>query len=696
MRKIISCLLVAVMLFLLVPFSSLTITANAAAPRYCIEATPSITTAVYKYLNDVYVNKYPSLGLEYTFGSAKDKNTLKNLATKITSGISTKEGKAAAIVDWVVANIEYCSYETGEAAYFAIDTYYTKKANCLGIAQLIVHLCRLSNIPAVMCGGSRGDMKNNLTLDTRQIDHAWVMLYYGNKWHLYDPLFHVYDSTDRSFISRWYFTDFIDGVSPYVKKYVSYINNGDAIFYINGRFVHYKNGIPASEYYKMAAEGGMSVNFSLPYYTQNRYDNRYDTGEDGFEYVTKPERKKSMINDECFSNGWLKYGGVALYYAKPNGILGGSTLQNYNGACYYLPFKSDAIKLPGASTDYTFTNGFPTLMKGKTLTLSPTWAASQEEMGRVIVWKSETPKTVKVTKNGVITGLSDGYACLSVCSKDTVNGKTHYMFSYVELWVSSKTRTVSYKTRIDASKLKFSLSKTSYNYDGNPKKPTVTVKNVKGRTLKAGTDYTVTYSEGRKNAGTYKVTVQMKGLYTGKKVLYFKINPVNVSKCTVKLAASSFEYNGKVRTPAVTVKTASGKVLKKGVDYTVTYSEGRKNIGTYKVTVKMKGNYTGTKNLSFKINPAGTNISKLTPGANSITVAWKTKSTVTGYQIQYSTRSDFGDGLTATVGNNTTKSGTISSLKKGKKYYVRVRVYKTVNGVKHYSAWSAAKYATVK
>ena len=149
----------------------------------------------------------------------------------------------------------------------------------------------------------------------------------------------------------------------------------------------------------------------------------------------------------------------------------------------------------------------------------------------------------------------------------------------------------------------FKLSATSVTYNGKVRTPTVTVKTSAGKTLTEGTDYTVTYASGRKNVGTYNVTVKMMGKYSGTKTLSFKITPVNISKCTVKLSATSVTYNGNVRTPTVTVRNQNGVKLTKDTHYTVTYASGRINAGTYKVTVKMKGNYTGTKTLSFKINP---------------------------------------------------------------------------------------------
>ena len=260
----------------------------------------------------------------------------------------------------------------------------------------------------------------------------------------------------------------------------------------------------------------------------------------------------------------------------------------------------------------------------------------------------------------------------------------------------SGTKTLSYTIKaVDVSKCKFSLSATSYTYNGKAKKPTVTVKNANGTKLTTSS-YTVTYASGRKNAGTYKVTIKMKGNYTGTKTLTFKINPVNVSKCKITLSTTSYTYNGTVKKPAVTVKNASGTKLTTS-SYTVTYASGRKNVGTYKVTIKMKGNYTGTKTLTFKINPSKTTISKLTAGKKSIKVAITKKSTqVTGYQIQYSTSKKFTNAKTKTISSYKTTKYTLKSLSAKKTYYVRVRTYKTVGKTKYYSGWSTYKYKKTK
>ena len=78
--------------------------------------------------------------------------------------------------------------------------------------------------------------------------------------------------------------------------------------------------------------------------------------------------------------------------------------------------------------------------------------------------------------------------------------------------------------------------------------------------------------------------------------------------------------------------------------------------------------------------------------ASKMTVKWGKNSTATGYTIQYSLSSSFASGnKTVTTTGASTVSKVIGSLTKGKTYYVRVRTYKTVDGAKFWSTWSASK-----
>ena len=245
-------------------------------------------------------------------------------------------------------------------------------------------------------------------------------------------------------------------------------------------------------------------------------------------------------------------------------------------------------------------------------------------------------------------------------------------------------------SRISISKASVTLSTSTYAYDGKAKKPGVTVK-LNGKTLKNGTDYTVSYSNNTK-VGTAKVTITGKGNYTGSVSKTFKIKN-NFKKATVS-GISNKSYTGKNITQSITVKY-NGKTLKKGTDYTVSYSSN-KSIGTATVKIAGKGSYTGTITKTFKINPAKQEIQKLTAKSEAFFVDWAQKGSATGYEIQYATNSKFTSAKKVTITNNKTDNKTITKLSGKKKYYVRVRSYTTVKGTKYYGAWSASKSVTTK
>lgn len=93
------------------------------------------------------------------------------------------------------------------------------------------------------------------------------------------------------------------------------------------------------------------------------------------------------------------------------------------------------------------------------------------------------------------------------------------------------------------------LSKSIYTYDKKAKKPTVTVKDTKGKKLKKGKDYTVTYAKGRKAIGNYKVTIQLKGKkYNGKETLTFRIAPAGTSIKSAKAGKTKVAVNWKMQT----------------------------------------------------------------------------------------------------------------------------------------------------
>ena len=135
---------------------------------------------------------------------------------------------------------------------------------------------------------------------------------------------------------------------------------------------------------------------------------------------------------------------------------------------------------------------------------------------------------------------------------------------------------------------------------------------------------------------------------------------------------------------------SAGKKLKEGTDYKIKKPSGRKNAGIYTVMIEMKGDYTGKYRKTFQIIPKGTAISGVKAKKKAFSVSWKKQAKQTsGYQIQYAV-----DAKTKKVKLD------VSKLKAKKKYYIRVRTYKTVkvNGKskKIYSGWSKVKAVTTK
>lgn len=178
--------------------------------------------------------------------------------------------------------------------------------------------------------------------------------------------------------------------------------------------------------------------------------------------------------------------------------------------------------------------------------------------------------------------------------------------------------------------------------------------------------------------------------------------PIYVGNGAFKLSTTNYTYNGKVKTPSISVTDADGNTVPSS-NYTVSYSSGRKSVGTYKVTVKFKGDlYGGSGAAYFNINPKGTSIYRVSKARKAFTVKWKRQSSkmatsrITGYQVRYSTSSKMTGAKYKTVKGYKYTSKKITKLKAKKKYYVQIRTYKTVSGKNYYSSWSGVKSVTTR
>ena len=164
----------------------------------------------------------------------------------------------------------------------------------------------------------------------------------------------------------------------------------------------------------------------------------------------------------------------------------------------------------------------------------------------------------------------------------------------------------------------------------------------------------------------------------------------NISSLKIS-AGEKYGYTGKNVKASVTVKDGN-KTLKKGTDYTLSY-KNCKEIGTASVTIKGKGDYTGTKTLTYKIVPKKTTLKAAKKSDSKVKLSWTAAKGAEKYQIYYSTDGKTYKKLATASGSKT--SVTLSGLDfKKYDYKFKIRSYGTNDGKKYYSSFS--KVVTVK
>ncbi len=214
------------------------------------------------------------------------------------------------------------------------------------------------------------------------------------------------------------------------------------------------------------------------------------------------------------------------------------------------------------------------------------------------------------------------------------------------------------------------------------------------RIFKALTENTCPGHKYGKNALVTKATVSADGKHEKTcEICGKKVTTVVKKIATVSLSTTKYQYNGTLRKPVVTVKNSNGTALTRNKHYTITYPTNSINVGTYNVTVKFMGSYSGSKVLSFKIVPGTPVITSAVPSFRSATIYWKKLGGITGYQLQYCTKSDFKSAKTIAIANSATYKS-VTGLGNSTTYYFRLRSYKTISKVNNYSAWSSVKKIT--
>lgn len=333
-----------------------------------------------------------------------------------------------------------------------------------------------------------------------------------------------------------------------------------------------------------------------------------------------------------------------------------------------------------------------------------------------VTWKSSNEAVLKLDTVNNTNGLSKAsFIPVSV-------GQTTITATYTDS-LSGQTYTHTRKTTVVKSIQKCTISAIpAQTYKGTELKPKVTVADGL-KTLTEGTDYTLEY-ENYPDDGYGYVTVYGKGYYTGH---------VYSDDYTITKAASGGSTGSSNTTPVKQTLKVSSKNLSKNI-ITVAYNSTVTVKGTAKTTVSYKTGSSRIASVSSKgkITPKTTGTTTLTVTAKGtsaykkatttltiivvpqketvkslkstkkaqLTVSWKKDSKASGYQIQYSTNKNFKNAKTVVVKKNSTTSQTIKKLTKGKKYYVRVRAYKTVKvdgkNVSKYGSFSSVKTIKVR
>ena len=274
-------------------------------------------------------------------------------------------------------------------------------------------------------------------------------------------------------------------------------------------------------------------------------------------------------------------------------------------------------------------------------------------------------------------------------AKATIKGKGNYSGTI------TKEFTI---TPADISQLTAFLSADIFRYNGTEQKPSVTVKS-RDKMLVPDTDFTVSYSDNI-DVGTATVNITGQGNYTGSMTRTFTITnaripavitakSVTLNQSTKKTSVFTAETDGKI-----TLKSSNSKIVKVSGTKIIPVAPGKV---TLTITAARGQDYEkASKKISVTVRPLTTSkLSLKSTAKKQATVSWTAAKSISRYQIYYSQRSDMKNAKYITA-KSSAKSAVLKNLTSKKKYYVRIRTYKTVSGKKYYSTWSSVKSVTVK
>ncbi len=310
-----------------------------------------------------------------------------------------------------------------------------------------------------------------------------------------------------------------------------------------------------------------------------------------------------------------------------------------------------------------------------------------------------TPKTpaVSVYYNGIL--LSENVDYLLTYSDFVVAGTAKVTVTGINSYTGSVTKEYTIKPiTLNSKNLSVTFDKTSLVYYGSAVHPVMYV-SYNYQTLVQDVDYKVSYS---KNDAPGRATVKITGIgnFAGSVSKTFiispqKVNSVSITKNSAATATVSWDKVDKVSGYEILKYDANKNSFVHAVfasaDSTSYQFTKLQNSALHSYIVKAYKTIDGDKYfgeqsdvVSVFIKPAKAQLTSVTLENSTLNVEWK-KLNCTGYEIIYTTDSKFKKGLkTVQIKNSNTTKKAIKKLKKGKKYYVKVRAYSVNNGEKLY------------
>ena len=218
----------------------------------------------------------------------------------------------------------------------------------------------------------------------------------------------------------------------------------------------------------------------------------------------------------------------------------------------------------------------------------------------------------KLTDDTAIPPLEGAAGTSYTLPADLPAGKHTYLVTCTSGGYSKSAEITITVTPISLECAEVTVQNPTYN--GDKQSPTLKV-SLGGKTLRENTDYTVVVTP-HTDAGSYTLTINGMGNYTGTATSNWKITPKTVTNPTIKLSSGPFTYTGQKIEPTVTVMD-EGKTIPAS-EYTVSY-ENNTNAGTAKIILKDNdvGNYIVSGGAEFTIDKAQATCTP--PTANDLT-----------------------------------------------------------------------------